>query len=122
MAVTMDDIMHPGLNKNQDPDFPHAPPGWTRAQGKTQAKEENLEMGDDHWALVQALQDFYAHHEPNDIQLRELSDALDEHFHHKGGNRYLHTLFPGGPIAQGCRIAGLDAPSGAESKGFGSVA
>jgi tRNA 2-thiouridine synthesizing protein E len=122
MAVTMDDILHPGLSKNLDPDFPHAPPGWTRAQGKARAKEENLEMGDDHWALVKALQDFYARHEADSIQLRELRDALDEHFHHKGGNRYLYTLFPGGPIAQGSRIAGLEAPFGAEDKNFGSVA
>jgi tRNA 2-thiouridine synthesizing protein E len=122
MAVTMDDILHPGLSKNLDPDFPHAPPGWTRARGKAQAKEENLEMGDDHWALVKALQDFYARHEADSIQLRELRDALDEHFHHKGGNRYLYTLFPGGPIAQGSRIAGLQAPFGAEDKNFGSVA
>ena len=122
MVETMDDILHPGQRRNRDPAYPHAPSGWTRAQGTAQAQEEDLDMGDDHWELVQALQDFYAHHEPTDIQLRELSDALDEHFHHKGGSRYLFTLFPGGPIVQGCRIAGLEPPAGAENKGFGSVA
>lgn len=122
MALSMDDILHPGLNKNQDPAFPHAPPGWTRSNGLAQAKDENLEMSDDHWELVKALQEYYHRHESDDIQLRELRDALEEHFHHKGGSRYLHTLFPGGPIAQGSRVAGLDAPFGAEDKNFGSVA
>lgn len=122
MATTMNDIMHPGQHKNQDPAFPHAPRGWTRQAGEDQAKEEGLELGNDHWELVKALQEFYARHEDDDVQLRELHDALEEHFHHKGGIRYLHTLFPGGPIAQGCRIAGLEAPFGAEDKGFGSVA
>jgi tRNA 2-thiouridine synthesizing protein E len=122
MAETMDDILHPGQRRDRDPAYPHAPPGWTRKNGEAQAQQEGLELGDDHWELVHALQEFYARHEPNDIQLRALSDALDEHFHHKGGTRYLFTLFPGGPIAQGCRIAGLDAPPGAENKGFGSVA
>ena len=32
------------------------------------------------------------------------------------------TLFPGGPVAQGCRLAGLKAPAGAVDRGFGSVA
>jgi tRNA 2-thiouridine synthesizing protein E len=36
--------------------------------------------------------------------------------------KYLYTLFPGGPIVQGCRLAGLKAPAGATDRGFGSVA
>jgi hypothetical protein len=31
-------------------------------------------------------------------------------------------LFSGGPVAQGCRLAGLNAPAGAVDRGFGSVA
>jgi tRNA 2-thiouridine synthesizing protein E len=53
--------------------------------------------------------------------MRELHDALDENFHGKGGLKYLYQLFPGGPVAQGCRIAGLKAPAGATDKSFGSV-
>ncbi|HEC06486.1 MAG TPA: sulfite reductase, partial [Thiolapillus brandeum] len=33
----------------------------------------------------------------------------------------LFSLFPGGPIAQGCRLAGLDMPRGAVDQGFGSI-
>jgi tRNA 2-thiouridine synthesizing protein E len=36
--------------------------------------------------------------------------------------KYLYTLLPGGPIAQGCRLAGLKPPAGAVDQGFGSVA
>jgi tRNA 2-thiouridine synthesizing protein E len=118
----MDDILHPGQNKAPDPGFRHAPRGWTRQQGEELARTEGLEMGEDHWELVRALQEYYSRHEADDVALRELRDALEEHFHRRGGNRYLHTLFPGGPIAQGCRIAGLEAPFGAEDKNFGSVA
>ncbi len=53
--------------------------------------------------------------------MRELTDALDEAFHMNGGIKYLYKLFPGGPLVQGCRMAGLQAPAGAEDKGFGSV-
>jgi tRNA 2-thiouridine synthesizing protein E len=54
--------------------------------------------------------------------MRELHDALDEMFHRQGGIKQLYVLFHGGPIAQGCRIAGLKAPAGAIDRGFGSVA
>ena len=62
-----------------------------------------------------------SHHESNRINMRELHDALDEKFHHKGGIKYLYNLFPGGPIAQGWRLGGLQHPAGALDKGFGSA-
>lgn len=122
MAETMDDIMHPGSRERRNPSFPHAPEGWTPDSAERKARDEGLSLTNDHWAAMRALQQYFARHEPNDISLRELHDALDESFHHKGGIRYLYTLFPGGPVAQGCRLAGLEPPAGAEDKSFGSVA
>jgi tRNA 2-thiouridine synthesizing protein E len=71
---------------------------------------------------VRALQEYYARRAAEAINLRELHDALEERFHRQGGLKYLYQLFPGGPVAQGCRLAGLKAPAGAADKGFGSVA
>ena len=53
--------------------------------------------------------------------LREISDALEESFHAKGGMKYLYQIMPGGPVAQGCKLAGLQVPAGAVDKSFGSV-
>ncbi|MFN2309215.1 MAG: TusE/DsrC/DsvC family sulfur relay protein [Gammaproteobacteria bacterium] len=124
MVQTMDDIMHPGIRTQApaDPDFPHAPGEWSRTAAERAARDEGLIMEADHWTALRALQDYFSHHEPGDISLRALHDALEEHFHQNGGIRYLYTLFPGGPVAQGCRLAGLEAPANAEDKGFGSVA
>ena len=106
-----------------DPDFPHAPLNWTRGDAERIAREEGLELAEDHWETIRALQNFYAQHEDETVNnLRELHDALDEHFHPKGGIKYLYTLFPGGPIAQSCRLAGLKAPYIATDPSFGSVA
>ncbi len=103
--------------------FPHAPADWVQQDGANAAKQEGLELGDDHWEAVRGLQEYFARHSDRPVtNMRELHDALDEKFHIKGGIRYLYTLFPGGPIAQGCRIAGLQAPAGATDRGFGSVA
>lgn len=106
-----------------DPDFPHAPLEWTRDEAKRIASAEGLELTNDHWDVVRALQNYYAHHADDTvINLRDLHDALDECFHENGGLKYLYTLFPGGPIAQSCRLAGLKAPFMATDRSFGSVA
>jgi tRNA 2-thiouridine synthesizing protein E len=103
-------------------EFRHAPLEWTPESARTAAQNEKLVLGDDHWELVRALQEFYARHHAVAINLLELQDALQEKFHHKGGMKYLYSLCPGGPVAQGCRLAGLKAPGGATDRGFGSVA
>jgi tRNA 2-thiouridine synthesizing protein E len=101
--------------------FEHAPSEWSPEVAEQLAQAEGIELGDGHWEELSALQEYYARHEFDRIHVRELSDALDEKFHDKGGVRYLYTLFPKGPIAQGCRLAGLEMPAGAVDKGFGSV-
>ena len=122
MPSLIDEIRAGGSSAAPDPAFPHAPEGWTRARALATATAEGLELGDEHWAGLRALQEYFARHEPTAINLRELHDALDEKFHRHGGIRHLYLLFPGGPVAQGCRIAGLKVPAGAVDRGFGSVA
>lgn len=107
----------------RNPAFPHAPFDWTPAHAAATACEERLELTDDHWETIRALQEYYAQHDDEPaINLRDLHDALDEHFHTKGGLKYLYGLFPGGPVAQSCRLAGLKAPFIACDRSFGSVA
>ena len=122
MTSLMEEIVGGGAAAGKDPKFPHAPEGWTQALAAEAAKREGLELGAGHWQALRALQEFYAKHDAPALNMRALHDALDEKFHPQGGIRHLYVLFPGGPIAQGCRIAGLKAPAGATDKGFGSVA
>ena len=106
-----------------DPNFPNAPLDWTRDEALKIAQAEKLEMTEDHWETIRALQNYYAHHADDTvINMRDLHDALDECFHGKGGLKYLYAIFPGGPIAQSCRLAGLKAPYIATDLHFGSVA
>ena len=122
MTSLLEVINDTGNGSGTEPGFPHAPDGWTRDVALRIAREEGLDLTDGHWKTVRALQQYFARHQNDSLNLRELHDALDEHFHTKGGRKFLYELFPGGPVAQGCRIAGLKPPAGATDKGFGSVA
>lgn len=110
------------LQDSPNPDFPHAPAGWSVDEAKQAAAEDGLNPDDSHWDAVRALQEYFARHEDGPaINARELHDALEEKFHVRGGMKYLYRLFPGGPVAQGCRLAGLEPPAGSVDPGFGSV-
>lgn len=122
MVSLLDGIKEAGNEVKKDPKFPHAPADWTDKIALKAAQQEGLKLGEEHWTVVRALQEYFAKHEQSTaINVRELHDALDEKFHSMGGMRYLYKLFPGGPVAQGCRMAGFKAPAGAVDKGFGSV-
>ena len=115
----MSELLHHAHRPAADAGFPDAPPGWTREKAAAIARDEGLDLGDDHWEAVRALQGLFARAER--ARAREIHDALEEHFHARGGVRYAYELFPGGPVAQGCRIAGLEPPPGAQDPSFGSV-
>jgi len=110
-------------HRRPPPDFPDAPEGWSLEEARRIAQSAGLSPFEAHWEVVRALQSYFARHAGDaGINMRELHDALDERFHGIGGMRQLYQLFPGGPVAQGCQIAGLKAPFLAKDQGFGSVA
>lgn len=115
------DVRRPEGARIIDPEFPDAPEDWTPNGARTAAESEKLHLSNDHWAVLRALQSYYAHHSETTPHLAELKLALEIMFQRQGGGIYLQELFPGGPVAQGCRLAGLKAPAGAIDKGFGSV-
>lgn len=115
------EFSRPGHESPPIPDFPNAPSDWTRSDTEDLARQEGLTLTDTHWEVVRALQEFCAHNEEPAINVRSLHDALDERFHAEGGIRYLYTLFPKGPLAQGCLLAGLEPPGGTRDQGFGSA-
>jgi TusE/DsrC/DsvC family sulfur relay protein len=110
-----------GSNGGTSPDFPYAPAGWTRAAAEDRAKAAGLIPLADHWDAVSALQEYFSRHDVPGINSRELHDALEEKFHSRGGMKYLYSLFPGGPVTQGCLLAGIEPPAGSSDTGFGSV-
>ncbi len=100
--------------------FPDAPENWDINIATSTAKADGVHMSNDHWDLIRALQEYYSKVEfPH---LHQIKKTLDAKFNSRGGIKYLYQIVPGGPIAEGCRLAGLHAPAGAVDKSFGSVA
>jgi tRNA 2-thiouridine synthesizing protein E len=92
---------------------------WNRDAGMELAVKEGLELTDSHWQVIDFLRNRYLEHgDPESA--REVSEDLETTFSDQGGARFLRHLFPGGPVTQGCRIAGLPVPAYSQDPSFGT--
>lgn len=91
---------------------------WDREKSQLRAKEEGIELSDEHWAILVYLRKNYLQ-TGLPRHARYLSEALNNKYKHRGGNKYLRRLFPGGPITQGSRLANLPAPPDAVDQSHG---
>ena len=92
---------------------------WNRRKGELLAVREGVKLTAMHWEVIDFLRGYYLR---NGLagSGRDVATALDRAFVSQGGNKYLHRLFPDGPVAQGSRIAGLPTPPYTEDTSFGS--
>lgn len=96
-------------------------PRWSRTYAKQQAMSEGLpDLDDLHWRVVYRLRGLYRAHGPAP-HARSLLRTLAKDCAELGGRRALYEAFPGGPVAQGSRLAGIPAPHDATDLSFGSV-
>ena len=85
---------------------------WTRELAEFIAKDENIDMSDDHWEVVNFLRNYYEEYQIAPA-VRILTKAVGKRMgKEKGNSRYLYQLFPYGPAKQACRYAGLPKPTG----------
>lgn len=83
---------------------------WTPEIAKNIAKEEGIELTDDHWEIIHFVQEYYREYSITPI-MRILGKAIGRKLgESKGKSRYLYSLFPDVPIKQSARIAGLPKP------------
>ncbi len=93
---------------------------WTEEDAITTAHAMQIELSDKHWDVIAFLRLHYRNN-GQVLPARELAGELDKQFSDQGGLRQLYQLFPGGPINQGCRIAGVPVPHHATDASFGSL-
>ena len=83
---------------------------WTTEIADTIAKEEGIELTEEHWEIIHFVQDYYKEYSITPI-MRVLGKAIGRKLgKDKGKSCYLYRLFPDVPIKQSARIAGLPKP------------
>lgn len=92
---------------------------WDRARSKALADAEGIEFGDQHWHVIVFLRKYYLEH-GLPVSARTTAKALNSHFYHEGGSKYLRRLFRDGPVSQGSRLANLRTPAFAIDTSFGT--
>ena len=94
---------------------------WNRKIATQLAKKQGITLTDERWEIVQYLRKLYEGTGELD-SARDLSAVIDQRFKQQGGLKYAFTLFPKGPVSQGCEIAGIPVPKHSKNSSFGSVA
>ena len=92
---------------------------WNRARSAILATNEGLELNDQHWHVISYLREQYLEQGLPRFA-RTTVRALNEQYVAQGGNKYLHNLFPGGPVTQGSRLANLRTPANVTYISFGT--
>ena len=92
---------------------------WNRERSANLATREGFELTDQHWHVISYLREQYLEHGLPRFA-RTTARALNKQFAAQGGSKYLHNLFPGGPVTQGSRLANLRTPASATDISFGT--
>ncbi len=76
---------------------------WTRDVGEEIAKEEGIEMTDEHWKVIEFIRESFRNKEPLSIRsLGKRGPVTIKEF---------YALFPDGPLKKASRIAGIPRPA-----------
>ena len=81
---------------------------WSEAQADAFARQEGIELNEDHWDVIRFMRTYYQEHQvaPDArFVIKHLADRLGPSSRNK-----LFELFPYGYVKQACKIAGMKRP------------
>jgi len=85
---------------------------WEESLATAMAKEDDIELGPDHWEIINFLREYYEEYQIAPA-VRVLTKAVGKKLgKDKGNSKYLYELLPYGPGKQACKFAGLPKPTG----------
>ncbi len=94
---------------------------WSPKFAQRQAAAEGIDfLAEEHWEIIYYLRERYRNC-GGAFSAREALMELEENFSDGQGRRHLYELFPGGPVSQASRLAGLPLPPYSSDHSFGSV-
>jgi tRNA 2-thiouridine synthesizing protein E len=83
---------------------------WNETVAVKLAEANRIELSPAHWEIIRFIRNYYLEfkHLPNArVFTKAIAKSLGED---KGNSRYLHQLFPDGPLKYACKLAGLPKP------------
>jgi tRNA 2-thiouridine synthesizing protein E len=83
---------------------------WNEDVAQQLAQLNHITLTDAHWEIMLFIRHYYQQfkHLPNArVFTKAIAKTLGED---KGNSRYLHKLFPDGPLKYACKLAGLPKP------------
>ena len=83
---------------------------WNEDVAQQLAELNHITLTDAHWEIMRFIRHYYQQfkHLPNArVFTKAIAKTLGED---KGNSRYLHKLFPDGPLKYACKLAGLPKP------------
>ena len=98
------------LPETNDQGFLVNPADWNEDVACRLAELNHIPLSDEHWEIIRFIRDYYQQfkHLPNArVFTKAIAKTLGED---KGNSRYLHGLFPDGPLKYACKLAGLPKP------------
>ena len=84
------------------------PQDWNEALAEEFARQENIQLTEDHWDAIRFMREFYNEHQVTP-DARFVIKHLTKRLGTVARNR-LFELFPYGYVKQTCRIAGMKRP------------
>lgn len=94
---------------------------WSHDIARKLAEESGIELTAAHHEVLDYLRDYVINQGGSREDAQKILLALEHHFADKGGNRWLYSLFPGGPVNQGMKIAGLPEAPHAIDPSYGTA-
>ena len=87
------------------------PEDWTPQLAQDLAREESLQLEDDHWLIIDFIRDQYEQHQVTpDIRHAAKFLARQNGGDKKQGKARIFEMFPYGYVKQACKIAGMRRP------------
>ena len=87
------------------------PGQWSQALARALAEEENLELTNDYWPILEFMREYWQSHKVAPDVRHVVKYLADEKgYTKKAAKQHLFNLFPYGYVKQACKVAGMQRP------------
>jgi len=106
----MEPMMRSNSPETTDQGFLVNAEDWNEEVAQKLAEANHIQLNPEHWEIILFIRTYYLRFKylPNArLFTKAIAKELGER---KGNSRYLHRLFPDGPLKYACKLAGLPKP------------